>query len=155
MKMFKKTMMMAIAVPMVLGSMSVMAAPNSHGMKGHYGERGLFKQLELTDTQKAEMKTLREKDREAMKAERQANRTEMQTDHKALDKLVLEDNFDEQAVRQLVDRMSEKQAEHRVERLKQRHQMLNILTPEQKAKYVELKQQHAEKRFMKLEKKTH
>ncbi|KJF81311.1 Spy/CpxP family protein refolding chaperone [Photobacterium angustum] len=155
MKIFKKTMMMAIAVPMVLGSMSVMAAPNSHGMKGHHGELGLFKQLELTDTQKAEMKTLREKDREAMKAERQANRSEMQADHKALDKLVLADNFDEQAVSQLVDRMSEKQAEHRVERLKQRHQMLNILTPEQKAKYVELKQQHAEKRFMKLEKKTH
>ncbi|WP_318433224.1 Spy/CpxP family protein refolding chaperone [Photobacterium leiognathi] len=153
MKMFKKTMMMAIAVPMVLGSMSAFAAPNSHGMKGHHGERSLFKQLELTDAQKSEMKALREHNRETMKAERLTNRSEMQANHKALEKLVLADNFDEQAVRQLVERMSEKQAEHRVERLKQRHQMLNILTPAQKVKFAELKQQQAEKHFMKLEKK--
>lgn len=148
MTMLKKTLMFAVALPMVLGSMSAFAAKDHHGMKGHHGERHIMKQLDLTDAQKDEMKALRQQNKEKMKSQRHQHRAERQTAHKALDKLLLASDFDEPAVRDLVQRMSEKQIEHRVERLKHRHQMLSVLTTEQKAKYTELKQQKAKKHLM-------
>jgi periplasmic protein CpxP/Spy len=150
----KKTIVMAIVLPLTFGSMSVLAAKDSHGMKGHHGEKRILKQLDLTDAQKEEMKVLRKTNHEAMKAQRLDEHQNRQATAQEMDKLILSEHFDEQSIRQLVHTMSEKQVEQRVARLKQRHQMLNILTPEQKVKYAELKKQKAEKHFKRLEKKA-
>ena len=154
MKIFNKTLIIAMALPLALGSMSAFASQDHHGnmKKGHHGGK-IFSQLDLTATQKQEMKTLRQANRSEYKAQRVENRQAMKADQQQLDKLVLASNFDESAVRAVAEKMSQQQVERRVAMLEQRHKMLNILTPEQKQKYVELKQQQSEKHFMRLETK--
>ncbi|SMY37119.1 CpxP family protein [Photobacterium andalusiense] len=156
MKLFNKTIVIAMALPLALGSMSAFAGQEHHHemKKGHHGGK-LFSQLDLTATQKQEMKTLRQANRSEYKAQRVENHKLMQADQQQLEKLVLANNFDESAVRAVAEKMSQQQVERRVAMLEQRHKMLNILTPEQKKKYVELKQQQAEKHFMRLEAKQH
>ncbi|MCP4956759.1 CpxP family protein [Photobacterium aquimaris] len=156
MKLFNKTIVIAMALPLALGSMSAFAGQEHHdGMKkGHHGGK-LFSQLDLTAAQKQEMKTLRQANRSEYKAQRVENHKLMQADQQQLEKLVLANNFDESAVRAVAEKMSQQQVERRVAMLEQRHKMLNILTPEQKQKYVELKQQQAEKHLMRLEAKQH
>ena len=154
MKIFNKTLVIAMVLPLALGSMSAFASQDHNGgMKnGHHGGK-LFSQLDLTATQKQEMKTLRQANRSEYKAQRVENRQAMKADKQQLDKLVLASNFDESAVRAVAEKMSQQQVERRVTMLEQRHKMLSILTPEQKQKYVELKQQQSEKHVMRLETK--
>ena len=156
MKIFNKTLIIAMALPLALGSMSAFASQNHNGgmKKGHHSGK-IFSQLDLTATQKQEMKTLRQANRTEHKAQRVENRQAMQADQQQLEKLVLASNFDESAVRAVAEKMSQQQVERRVVMLEQRHKMLNILTPEQKQKYVELKQQQSEKRAMRLQEKNH
>ncbi|PSU91046.1 hypothetical protein C0W42_05885 [Photobacterium kishitanii] len=148
MKIFNKTIVIAMALPLALGSMSAFAGQDHH-------DGNLFSQLDLTATQKQEMKTLRQANRSEYKALRAENHKVMRAEQQQLEKLVLASNFDESAVRAVAEKMSQQQVERRVAMLEQRHKMLNILTPEQKQKYVELKQQQSEKHFMRLEAKQH
>ncbi|MDW2111183.1 Spy/CpxP family protein refolding chaperone, partial [Vibrio sp. 2089] len=52
--------------------------------------------------------------------------------------LLLADTFDEAQATALAKEMVERQTEHRVKMLERKHQMLSVLTPEQKAKFVKL-----------------
>ncbi|MBY3788315.1 Spy/CpxP family protein refolding chaperone [Photobacterium carnosum] len=159
MKIFNKTLVIAMALPLVLGSMSAFAGQDNQqhngGMnKGHHGGK-IFSQLDLTATQKQEIKTLRQANRSEHKAQRVDNYKVMQVERQQLEKLVLASNFDESAVRAVAEKMSQQQVERRVKMLEQRHEMLNILTPEQKQKYADLKQQQSEKHLMRLEAKKY
>ena len=158
MKIFNKTIVIAMALPLVLGSMSAFAGQDHQDhqgrmMKGHHGGK-IFSQLDLTAAQQQEMKTLRQANRSEHKAQRVENHKAMLVERQQLDKLVLADNFDESAVRVIAEKMSQQQVERRVAMLEQRHKMLNILTPAQKQKFVELKQQRAEKHVMRLDTKN-
>ena len=158
MKIFNKTLVIAMALPLVLGSMSAFAGQDHQDhqgrmMKGHHGGK-IFSQLDLTAAQQQEMKTLRQANRSEHKAQRVENHKAMLVERQQLDKLVLADNFDESAVRVIAEKMSQQQVERRVAMLEQRHKMLNILTPAQKQKFVELKQQRAEKQLMRLDAKN-
>lgn len=158
MKMFNKTLIIAMALPLALGSMSAFAGQDHHEqtMKGHRGGNNIFSELNLTATQKQEIKTLRQANRSEHKTLRVENHKKMQAERQQLETLVLADNFDSSAVRAVAEKMSRQQVERRVTMLEQRHKMLSILTPEQKQKYVELKQQQSEKHVMRLEtKKNH
>ncbi|PSW04901.1 CpxP family protein [Photobacterium lipolyticum] len=144
MKTFKKALAMAIALPLTLGSASALA----YGGGGHNGGkhngcdmqdgRKVFRALDLTDAQQDEMKSLREANRAAMTAQRQGLRAAMQENHDQMQTLMLADNFDDAAVRELARKMSADQAEHRMAMLENRHKILSILTPEQKEKYKQL-----------------
>ena len=48
------------------------------------------------------------------------------------------DSFDEAQATALAKEMVERQTEHRVQMLERKHQMLSVLTPEQKAEFVKL-----------------
>ena len=65
--------------------------------------------------------------------------------------MLLADTFDEAAANELAKQMVEKQTERRVKMLEKQHQMLSILTPEQKTKYVELQKERSEKRLEKMQ----
>ncbi len=156
MKTTKKLMLIALMAPFALGSASALASgektppPPGPGPKGfdqmcHGGfERGMFKDLNLTDAQKTQLKEMREKGREAMKGEMEKNfaahREEMKAFQAQEQKLVLADNFDQAAANALAKQMAEKQAERRVEMMSKRHDMLSVLTAEQKQKYAQLMQ---------------
>lgn len=141
---FKKILAMTIALPLALGSASALAFGgdgngNHHG--GYHGGKGgcgmkdgrkVFRELDLTDAQQQQMKEMRDANREAMRGRYGEQHAAMQASHEKMQSLVLAADFDENAVRELAQQMSEQQVERRVTMMKKRHEMLNILTPEQK-----------------------
>ncbi|MGF1699889.1 CpxP family protein [Photobacterium makurazakiensis] len=153
MKSFKKTLALVIALPLALGSASALAygGGKHHEGKGGKGACGMqnghkvFRQLDLTDAQKEQMKELRTANRDEMRNDKSGKRAAMQAQHQEMQALVLADTFDEAAVRALAEKMTEQQVERRVVMLEKRHEMMNILTPEQKVKYQELQAERTEK----------
>ena len=153
MNMMKKMVLGAVVLPLSLASASVFAAGGSHhegGMKGGEGMHGgkcmmkankkAFKNLDLTDAQEDKFDEMRDARKAEMKAKKGQHRqptAEMKADHQAMQDLMLADNFDEQAVRSLAEKMSQRQIDRRVEMMKKRHEMMNILTPDQKAEFKE------------------
>ncbi|WP_300176113.1 CpxP family protein [uncultured Aliivibrio sp.] len=154
MNMMKKMILGAVVLPLSLASASAFAAGGHHeggmkgGMKGGEGMHGskcmmkankkAFKDLELTDSQEDQfdaMRDARKAEHKAKKGQKRQPTAEMKADHKAMQNLMLSDNFDEQAVRSLAEKMSERQIDRRVEMIKKRHEMMNILTPEQKTEF--------------------
>ncbi|AWK80780.1 CpxP family protein [Photobacterium damselae] len=143
-----KVLVMAIALPMVVGSASAMAFGGKHhgdhgsDKCGMHGGKKIFSQLNLTDAQQEKMKELRQENRAEMKSHRGEHRQEMKAYHDQMQDLVLSSSFDEGQARALAEKMSQQQVERRVQMLENRQKMLNILTPEQKEKYKELRQQN-------------
>ncbi|MEZ8141265.1 CpxP family protein [Enterovibrio sp. FF113] len=139
MKLSKRIVATIIALPLMMGSMSVMAAGGKHndgegmhGGKSMMGGKHLLRGIDLTDAQKEELKTLREQNRDAMKANKGAMKAGMMAERQEMQSLLLADNFDEAQVRELAQKMADQQVERRVSMMKRQHEMLNILTPEQK-----------------------
>jgi protein CpxP len=148
MKMTKKMILAALVLPLTLGAASTFAA--SGGDKGSQsnrdecgprGERKIMKELNLTAEQQTKWREMHLAQREQMKADREANKEARQAFHKTEVELLLAKDFDEAAAKKLAGQMVEIQAEKRVEMMHKRHDMLNILTPEQKAKFSELQMQ--------------
>lgn len=169
MKMTKKLVLAAAALPLMLGTASAYAfgggdKGDHKGMHGKCGgfDKKVMRQLDLTDAQKEQLKEMREANRAEMKAKHAGNKSDkmaqMKAHHEKVQALVLADNFDEAAANDLASQMVEKQTERRVKMMEKKHQMLSVLTPEQKTKYVELqKERHQEcgEKFKKLTKKHH
>ena len=128
--------------------------PHTHGrhhMHGgeHQGKHsGLphgFEQLNLTDAQKAKIKTIMEQGRPAQ-ADNQNTRHEdfhqrMQARQAQEQKLMSNQTFDEQAARNMIAErqaeratMEKEHAERELQMLKQRHAVFQVLTPEQQQK---------------------
>ncbi|GAK86710.1 P pilus assembly/Cpx signaling pathway, periplasmic inhibitor/zinc-resistance associated protein [Vibrio ponticus] len=153
MKTVKKLVLAAAVVPMVFASASALAFGGKGEHKGGHCQggmdRGIIKQLDLTDAQKDQLKEMRETNKAQMKENYQANfearKAERQAQHEKVQQLVLADNFDQAAANELAKQMVEKQTERKVKMLEKQHQMLSVLTPEQKAKFVELSKERMEK----------
>lgn len=143
MKFSKRIAVTAIALPLMIGSVSAMAYGGKHhggaGMHGGKDMMGkhLLRGIDLTDEQKEEMKALRQQNREAMQANRAEFHAQMMAERQQMQALMLADNFDEAAVRALAEKMVDQQVERRVAMMQRKHQMLSILTPEQKAQVKE------------------
>lgn len=147
----KKSLVVLIVAPLALGSMSALAASHSgqqhggkHGQQCGMGmERGIWKQLDLTDAQKTQLKELRQKDRQAMKEGFKAHKGEMKANHEKMQQLVMADDFDQAAVTSLAQNMANQRVEGQVKMAKARHDMFSVLTPEQKQAFTKLKgEQH-------------
>jgi protein CpxP len=163
MKKMTKIILSAALLPVVLGSAAVMAKGGDkegnkggrHEQCGRGSDKGLIKQLDLTAEQKTKIEEMRQANREEMKNDREAKRAEKQAMHKQEQQLVMASDFDEQAAQDLAKQMVDTQAEQRVERLKNRFDMMSVLTPEQKEKLVELQQAQMEKCDMDGDKQGH
>jgi protein CpxP len=153
MKNAKKLVLAAAALPMIFGTASAYAFGGKHGGqdgfdgKGFGGkcggfDRGIMRDFDLTDEQKDQFKELRKDKRGERKGKRgkfnAEDLTEMQAYQTKAQELVLADTFDEGQAQELAAKMVEKQAERRVQMLQAQHEMLSILTPDQKAKLKEL-----------------
>ncbi|MBD1576042.1 MULTISPECIES: CpxP family protein [Vibrio] len=158
----KKSIIVLVAAPLALGSVSALA--NNHGMDGHQGkkgghpgqqchmDRGIWKQLDLTDAQKTQMKDLRQADRAAMKSDFKAHQQDFKIDHQKMQKLVMADNFDQAAVKSLAQEMATKQVDQQVKMAKSRHDMFNVLTTAQKQDFSKLQAEQHEKCMQKWQK---
>ncbi len=163
MKSAKKLVLAAVVLPLTLGSAGAFAFGGKGPNKGPRDEcgpgmdRGIMRQLDLTDTQKDQLETLRNERRDEMRNKKADNRdarqAERQAYHAKVQALVLADNFDEAAANDLAKEMVEKQTERRVAMLEKKHQMLSVLTPEQKTKFVELQKERQQKCGEKMQKR--
>ena len=164
MKMTKKLVLVAAALPLMLGTASAFAYgggdkgdhKSMHGKCGGFDKKGM-RQLDLTDAQKAELKEMREANRAEMKAKHSGNKADkmaqMKAHHEKVQDLVLADTFDEAAANDLASQMVEKQTERRLTMLKKQHQMMSVLTPEQKTQLKEIQQDRMAKCADKMEKR--
>ena len=149
MKMTKKLVLAAAALPLMLGTASAFAygggdKGDHKGMHGKCGgfDKKVMRQLDLTDAQKTELKEMREANRAEMKEKHAGNKADKMAKMKAhqekVQDLVLADTFDEAAANDLASQMVEKQTERRVAMLKKQHQMMSVLTAEQKLSLIHI-----------------
>ncbi|AEF55244.1 CpxP family protein [Marinomonas posidonica] len=153
----KKLIIASLVLPLTLGATSSFA----HGDKDRKGprgpqqecrmgdfDRGMMKELALTDNQKEQLKELRKANHDSMKAEfKKAPKPDMdarEAHMKALKDLMMADNFNSAKATELAQEMSEKRIERQVNMLSQQHKMLSVLTADQKAKFFELQQERAQ-----------
>ncbi|MFC4655436.1 Spy/CpxP family protein refolding chaperone [Rheinheimera marina] len=107
--------------------------------RGHHGPMPgammQLKGLDLTDTQKEQVKTLMEQARASMPA-----KADMQAQHEQLKTLIQAENFDEAAVRTVLQSQQSQRLEAEVSRSRLQHDIYQLLTAEQKAKLAEREQ---------------
>ncbi|EJL6896028.1 CpxP family protein [Vibrio cholerae] len=139
MKLAKKMILAAAVLPLALGTTAALAY-GGHGWDkegdghcGDRGERGIWKKLDLTAEQQAQLKEMR--------ANRGQNHDAMKALHEQERALVLAADFDQAAAENLAKQMVDQQVTHRVKMMEKRHQMMSILTAEQKAKLQTLQQE--------------
>ncbi|GLT17907.1 periplasmic repressor CpxP [Vibrio zhanjiangensis] len=157
MKTVTKLVLATIVLPLSLTSVSAYAnSGKGHGKPEHKEfavDPSLMRELDLSPEQQTQLKELRNTMKNGLKAQRQENfaahQAEMQANREKMQALLLAESFDKSAADELVRAMLDKQAEHKVMLLEKQHQMLSILTPQQKAKYVELQKERDEKRAQK------
>ena len=153
MKMAKRLIIASIVLPLTLSATGAFASGGKHHKNRHDDcrpslDRGM-KELNLTDNQKEQFKTLRQ----ANEAERQAKhkgepkQREAMREARAnkLNTLLLADKFDPAKATEIAQGMSKKRVERQVQMLSKQHKMLSILTPEQKEKFIDLQKKRLEK----------
>lgn len=106
-------------------------------MRGHQKSskhmmKKMAKYLELSDEQKDSMRTIFKASRESKKAERE----EMKAFKAEMKQLVHAESFDEQAVRSLHQAQQAKFADKMVAMAKMKHEMFQVLTSDQKEKWL-------------------
>jgi protein CpxP len=112
------------------------------GMRGgHKGMGMMFRGLDLTDAQKEQMKSIGQASRESTKS----LRDQMKANRQQLEQATANGAFNEAQVQAIAQQQGALHAQIIVERQKVQSQMFNILTPEQKAKAAEMKEQFKQK----------
>lgn len=152
MKMAKKLILASVVLPLVLSTSAF-----AFGGKDHKGpqeecrpglDRGMMKELNLTDSQKEQFKTLRQANKEEMKERFNDNKEQGEKARMAhfdkVNSLLMADKFDPAKATELAQEMSDKQVKRQVDMLSKQHKMLSILTPEQKTKFIELQKERME-----------
>ena len=115
-----------------------------HKGKGKGKNRGQnqqmgFEKLNLTDEQKAKMKTIMSSQKgqkrvQKTDTERLAQQAEMQS-------LMQAETFDEAKAEELISNQQSKRNANKLEKMKAKHSMYQLLTDEQKAEFVEMQMQ--------------
>jgi periplasmic protein CpxP/Spy len=118
------------------------AAAIAQGMHGHGGPDGEFhhvlRQLNLTTDQHAQVKAIWEKEKPTM----QPLMEQMRQNHAAMKTLEASGPFDEAKTRALATQNSQTMVELQVAHARIRSEIVQILTPEQKAKMAEIEASH-------------
>ena len=136
----------AIAVPVVIAQ-----STDDGGRKGrrdhagHFGKRGggrMFSQLDLTDAQKAQMKQIRENSRETMRPLMEQIRAKRQEIRQAREG----GTVNEALVTQKLTEIAPLEAKLMAERARIHEQTLSVLTPEQKTKLEQMREQFKSKK---------
>jgi protein CpxP len=118
------------------------AAAIAQGMHGHGGPAGEFhhmlRQLNLTADQHAQVKAIWEKEKPSM----QPLMEQMRQNHAAMKTLAASGPFDEAKTRALATQNAQTMVELQVAHARIKAEIVQILTPEQKAKMAEIEASH-------------
>lgn len=144
----KKLMILLSLIPVAAMAMPDQDAKQCDGhhkqMKHHQkGDVPFYlRDMDLSDTQKAQIKALTEK----RHADREAGKAEYWETKKAISDLTQAETLNEAELEKLVDKNLEMKKQASMERARFHHEMFNLLTPEQqeklKTKMAELKKKH-------------
>lgn len=110
------------------------------GMRGH-GMGRMFKHMDLTDDQKAQMKAIGQANRESTKTLRE----QIKANRQQLQQMTENGQFDEAAVSAVAQQQGQLHAQMIVAKEKVKAQMFNVLTNEQKTKLAQMKAEHKQK----------
>lgn len=121
------------------GHMERMAYHQGHKDGAPFGR--LFKRLDLSEAQQAEVERILDEDRTDAQQRRQALRDNRQ----ALHELATTGAYDPQRVRTLAEEQAKLQTEMIVARTETLHRMHQVLTPEQQAEWQTLREQRQQK----------
>jgi protein CpxP len=144
-------MAVAVAVPVAIAQSNDAGA--KHGRGGHFSERGMgerggrggmiaFRNLGLTDAQKAQMKQIRQNHSQSIKPIFDQIRAKRQEIRQASQGGA----FNEALVTQKLTEIAPLEAKLQGERVSIHQEMLALLTPDQKAKFDQARAQFAAKR---------
>ena len=131
-------MAVAIAVPFAIAQSKDPGAQRAHGMRG--GDRmsgAFFRNLDLTDAQKAQMKQIREAHSQSLRPLMEQIRAKRQEIHQANQG----GTFNESLVAQKLTEIAPLEAKLMGEQFRTHQEMLSVLTAEQKAKLEQLREQ--------------
>jgi protein CpxP len=145
-------MAIAVAVPIAIAQSKDAGAKQGRG--GHWGERGMgenggrgggmmgFRNLDLTDAQKAQMKQIRESHSQSIRPIFEQIRAKRQEIRQASQSGA----FNEALVTQKLTEIAPLEAKLQGEQFRIHQEMLSVLTPEQKAKLDQAREQFKSKR---------
>jgi periplasmic protein CpxP/Spy len=137
----------AVAVPIALAQTGDAGGQKQHGqwrqreMRGGF-EGGAFRNLDLTDAQKAQMKQIRESHSESLRTLGSQIRTKRQELHQASQG----GSFNEALVTQKLTEIAPLEAKLMGEQFRIHQEMLSILTPDQKTKLDQAREQFKSRR---------
>jgi protein CpxP len=138
-------MALAVAVPIAIAQSG--DSGGGRGRGGHFGERGDrggmmgFRNLDLTDAQKAQMKQIHESHSQSLRPLMEQIRTKRQEIRQASES----GSFNEALVTQKLVEIAPLEAKLQGEHFRVRQEMIAILTPEQKTKLEQSREQFKSK----------
>lgn len=135
-------MALAIAAPFAIAQSTDPGAQRAHGMRG--GDRvsgAFFRNLDLTDAQKAQMKQIREAHSQTLRPLMEQVRAKRQEIRQANQSGA----FNESLVAQKLTEIAPLEAKLMGEQFRTHQEMLSVLTAEQKAKLEQLREQQKTK----------
>ena len=138
-------MAVAVAVPVVLAQSTGGDDGGRRGHKGHFGrghEGRIFSQLDLTDTQKEQIKAIREKNRESLRPLMEQIRAKRQEIRQANEG----GTVNEALVSQKLSEIAPLEAKMMAERARIHQETLSVLTPEQRTKLEQMREQFKSRR---------
>ncbi len=140
-------MAIAMAIPVAMAQSA--DGGDKGGRRGHFGRHGGrggfgmgFSQLDLTDAQKAQLKQIRENHRQSIAPLMQEMRAKRQELHQAREGGAV----DEAAVTQKLREIAPLEAKLMAEQSRIHQEMLSVLTPDQKAKLDQMREQFKNRR---------
>lgn len=156
----KKLITAIIAIVLVaMGAMFILAqtAEKPEGKRGFgkkgFGKRGghamMFRGLDLTEEQKAQMKQIRQTSKATIKPIRE----QMKANRQKLAELSANGNFNAAQVQEIATQQGSLSAQMIVEKERVKSQIFQILTPEQKAKAAEMQVQRKQKMQERMQKR--
>lgn len=121
-----------------------------HGERGMRGGGRLFKGLELSDAQKAQLEQIRASNRETLRPLMEQMRSKRQE----IRQLKAAGNADEAVLKQKLTEIAEVRAQLMAERSRLHEEMLTVLTPEQRTELEQKREQFKNRRMERRERKT-
>lgn len=136
--------MSIITVSSLSGSVMAHEHKASRHDRGHHEHHQPMKRmlagLDLTDSQREQIKLLMKQQREAIKSEKRDSAVHLQ-----MQALLMAEQFDEVAAKQLLEQQQQQAVEKRLMMLKLQHQVLQILTEEQRQQLADKRQKWQQK----------
>lgn len=124
------------------------------GKRGHFGKRGglerMFRALDLTEEQKAQVNQIRENTRNVTKPIRE----QMKANRQKLHEITAGGNFDAAQIQAIAAQQGNLTAQLIVEKERAKSQIFQILNPEQKAKAAEIREKMKERFQNKMNKRS-